>query len=435
MTHTSASIRLRDARGCGEWDSFSVETSLAPAPTAGEIRRVLLVEPVFHVHALVHIEAALASVGFEKAEIVVATCITDPKHRERMAVFAAKHSRLELRLLDGNYETLTNRFANWRAHRSAMRQTEAMLRCEQFDMVVYMMMDCILPFVTFSIFRQEFRAHWAAGVSGLVFRDNGLRPPIPRTFKSRLRAFLDRFVLSRAMRSPAVRKLAFFDPWCAARAKELWPGARCCAGVDPIELREPAPDYIAARTRLGVPEGAFAVLLFGSFSDRKGIVPTLEILREIRLSRPLYVLLGGPVESALRGRFDTALNALKSCHTVRHHDGFVPDAELPDYFAAADTVICAYKDFTGSSGVLLHAASFGKPALVSPGGVMAEAVERHRFGEIVHLDEPATFYTALSKLSTLDESELTELQERAFGYARLNDSRLYLSQFIYSYTV
>jgi glycosyltransferase involved in cell wall biosynthesis len=407
-----------------------VETSLAPAPTAGEIRRVLLVEPVFHVHALAYIEAALASVGFENARIVVATCITDPKHRERMAAFAAKHPRLELRLLDGHYETLTNRLANWRAHRGAMKQVEAMLRREQFDLVIYMMMDCILPFVAFSIFRRKYRAHWAARISGLVFRDNGLRPPTPPTFKARLRASFDRFVLDRAVHSPAVRKLAFLDPWCAARALERWPGTPCRAGVDAIKLREPVPDSAAARALLGVPEGAFAVLLFGSFSDRKGIVPTLEILRDTTLLRPLCVLLGGPVEPVLRGRFDTALNALKSRHTVRHYDGFVPDAELPDYFAAADTVICAYKDFTGSSGVLLHAASFGKPALVSPGGVMADAIERHRFGEIVHLEDPTTFNIALTKLSTLNKNERTALRERALSYARLNDSRRYLSQFL-----
>ena len=396
----------------------------------GKPRRVLVVEPVFHVHSIVYWDACLRSIGFEDAQIVIACCISEQHQRDRALAWAAHHPRAELRLLEGEHLTLSNRIANWAAHHQSMVQVEAMLRNESFELVVYMMVDCVFPFLSLRVFRGKFRAHWAARISGLVFRDNGLREASPPTWKARLRAGFDRFMLGRATRSPAVRRLAFLDPWCAERARELFKSDLCIAGVDPIELRDPIPASNVARTRLGVPDDAFAVLLFGSFSERKGIVQMLEILRDTKLHRPLCIILGGPVAPEIRARFDVALAAVKKQHTVLWHDGFVPDESLPDYFAAPDVVLCAYKDFTGSSGILLHAAAFGKPALVSPGGVMADAVTRHGCGEVVDLGQPSTFIAALSRIAGLSEAERIALSECALGYARVNDARRYLSQFV-----
>jgi glycosyltransferase involved in cell wall biosynthesis len=227
-----------------------------------------------------------------------------------------------------------------------------------------------------------------------------------------------------------MRRLAFFDPACALLARARWGGEKIRAGVDPIFLPQDSGSVQQARARLGVPAEAFTVLLFGAFSERKGIVQMLDLLRETNLARPLHVLIGGSVDANIRPRFETALSALKTRHAVHYFDGFVPDAEMADYFSATDLVLCAYKDFTGSSGVLLHGAAHGKPALVSPGGVMADAVRCHDFGKIVHLDDADTFHMAIAHFANLDAGSLAELAERARGYARANDARRYLGQFI-----
>jgi glycosyltransferase involved in cell wall biosynthesis len=402
---------------------------MSSTPAANEIRTVLIVEPVFHVHTLHYCKAALASSGFENTKITLATGITVPEHRKRMEAFAAANPRLAVRYLAATHESIENRMQSWRAAISGVAQAEAILREEQFDLIAYMMIDLVLPFFTFRRFRRRFPRQWASGISGLVFRDHGLRP-LRTDWKASLRNWVDRFILARAIRSPAIKRLSFFDPLSAVRAKERWGGDKCREGVDPMFLPANPPDMAESRVRLGVAPDAFTVLLFGSHSVRKGTIPTLSALAKLRLARPLHVLIGGPVAAEIREQFDAVIAEIKAHHAVTHHPGFVPDSELHHWFAASDTVMCAYKEFAGSSGILLHASAFGKPAIVSGGGVMGDAVRRYDSGAIVDLADPATIQAAVRRFAEMDAAARAAIADRAREHARRNDARLYLSQFL-----
>lgn len=398
------------------------------APAAGEIRRVLLVEPFLHVHSFVHYRSAVASEGFQQTQIVIATSSVNEKHKAQAHAFATANPRVELRWLKTTVESINGRLHAWRVYRRAMREVEAMLRRETFDLVAYVMVDAALPFLGLPWFRREFSAHRKHRVSGIVFRDNGLRP-IATSFKARGIAALDRWILGHALRNGGVRRFAFFDHICADRARARFGSEHVGDGVDPIEIHPADPQE--ARRKFGIAPDDFVLLLFGAMSDRKGVAVTLAHISAAGLPRErTVVVLAGPVAAEYRATYDAAIVEIAKHHRVLQHDYFVAEEDIPRYFAAADVVLCVYKNFNGSSGVLLHAASFGKPVMVSPSGVMADAVERHRFGEIVSLNDPASFSSALKRLATLDTPARDALRERALDYARLNDSRRYLSQFL-----
>ena len=375
-----------------------------------------------------HYRAAVASEGFEQAQFVIATSSVNEKHKAQVQAFATANPRVQVRWLKTTIETINGRLHAWRVYRRAMREVEEMLRRETFDLVAYVMVDAALPFLGLPWFRREFSAHRSQRVSGIVFRDNGLRP-IATSFKARGIAALDRWILGQALRGGGVRQLAFFDPVCADRARARFGSEHVGDGVDPIEIHPADPQE--ARRKFGIAPDDFMLLLFGAMSDRKGVAETLAHIAAAGVPRErTVVVLAGPVAAEYRATYDVAVAEIAKYHRVLQHDYFVAEEDIPRYFAAADVVLCVYKNFNGSSGVLLHAASFGKPVMVSPNGVMADAVERHRFGEIVSLNDPASFATALMRLATLDAPAREALREHALDYARLNDSRRYLSQFL-----
>lgn len=398
-----------------------------PPVNLSSVQRVLLVDPIFYVHSIVHYRSALDSTGYAAARFTIVTTVENQTEAKRLTEFCRSQPRIDLRMETRRRPVMT-RLHCWIHTARVMRDVEEILKRESYHLVTYLLVDFVLPFVALPILRSRFPRHFSAGIRGIAFRNHGLRTSAKVSLKARLSERLDLFILRRAIRGGAVRKLAFLDHASADRAVALFGKEACGYGVDPVEILP--RDGAMARRKLGLSPDVFVALMFGAISARKGVLETLEILRRAELPRPLHIVIAGPVNPALRDALETAVRETNPIHPVTLHDCFVSDEDLPDYFAAADCVICAYKDFAASSGVLLHAASFGKLALVSPGGVMEDAIARHGFGEVVRLEDPAGFIASLRRLMTLATDERARLSEGAINYARSMDARRYMSQFL-----
>lgn len=391
-------------------------------------RKVLLADPVLFGHSLLYYQAALASSGYQNTQFTVATQAPFDADRLRLLELAGTEPRLNLRILGVLNRPCVRRGESWRAFAAGMRGIERILRTESFDLVAYLYLDYALVFFALPVFRPLLRAHCRAPLSGLVFRDNGLRRPSAGGAKARLRGGLDRWLLTRALRSGTFRKVAFLDPWCADRARQLVPHANCGPGVDPVFCRPCDP--ADARAQLGFKPEDFLILFFGTMSHRKCLVESLALLREAALPADRTVIVvAGPSFPEHRERMNAELAVTGRQYRVTHHDRFITDAELPVYFAVADCVMCVYRDFSGSSSVLLHAAIYGKPVLVSPGGAMEAAVRKHGFGEVVNVTDPRGFINAVRKIAGLREPERKALGERALAYGRTMDASRFMSQF------
>ncbi len=146
------------------------------------------------------------------------------------------------------------------------------------------------------------------------------------------------------------------------------PEERLFPGVYPIDrarLLAAAPDRKAARrtlrSRHGVPEDAFLVISCGKYLPRKRHLDLAAAAAQLAArQRPVWALLVG--EGPQRPELEAWLRQRQIRNVAL--TGFVNQAEIPHYYAAADAVAVP-SDFDPHPLVVSEAASFGLPVLAS----------------------------------------------------------------------
>jgi glycosyltransferase involved in cell wall biosynthesis len=128
-----------------------------------------------------------------------------------------------------------------------------------------------------------------------------------------------------------------------------------------VEERPSAPRG-AARRRLGL-DHRFVVLCFGFVSPYKGLEAVLEA-GELAGPDVQVVVAGGP-HPRLAGSGDTYADELAARHRSARFTGWVPDADIAAWHAAADVAVLAYPRPFASSGALALAVAHGTPVLLS----------------------------------------------------------------------
>ena len=159
-------------------------------------------------------------------------------------------------------------------------------------------------------------------------------------------------------------------------------------------------EALALRAAHAIPAEAPLVLSFGHVADRKNLDLLIAALGQVPDS---HLLVAGSSNAASQRQvadYRTLAGQLGLAGRVHFADGFIPDAEIPAHFAAADIVALTYRgDFVSQSGVLQHAAAFGKPVLVSCGpGPLRQTLERFALGELVVADSTDAIAAGLARM-------------------------------------
>jgi glycosyltransferase involved in cell wall biosynthesis len=123
----------------------------------------------------------------------------------------------------------------------------------------------------------------------------------------------------------------------------------------------PTPDRAEARARLGLDR--FTVLCFGFVAPYKGLEPALAAAGVAGPDVELVV--AGGEHPRLREAGDTYLADLRTAHPHARFTGHVPDAQVADWFAAADLALFLYPQPVSASGALALALAHGTPLLMS----------------------------------------------------------------------
>lgn len=192
---------------------------------------------------------------------------------------------------------------------------------------------------------------------------------------------------------------------------------------DPVPPTARIPPAIARR-RLGLPPDGRVLLFFGGLRHEKG--PDILAAALSRLPGKWTAVFAG--EDRTRSAYDVIDQG--DGHLPREriivHNGFVPEADVPLYFCAADVVILPYRrGFAGTSGVLQQAAAAATPVVASDVGDVGATVRTHGLGVVVQPEDPE----ALARGITLLIEDLGEWRRRVaaaaeayvarFGYAEL----------------
>ncbi len=195
----------------------------------------------------------------------------------------------------------------------------------------------------------------------------------------------DRFIVQASEERARLRELVGYEP-----AVEVAP--------HPVyevfaEGREAEADTGAARRTLGVPEDARVLLFFGYVRHYKGLDVLFEALA--RTEPAIHLVIAGECyEDATELR--RQMNERGLAERVHWFDRYVPNEEVPTFFAAADVVVLPYRNAT-QSGIVQLAYAFGVPVIVSAVGGIPEVVDAERTGLLVPPEDPDALAAAIAR--------------------------------------
>lgn len=154
------------------------------------------------------------------------------------------------------------------------------------------------------------------------------------------------------------------------------------------------------RTQRSIPNDCVLFLSFGHIADRKNIDLFMNAMRSF--SNVGLLVAGGIASTRDRpGSYYKVLAArLGLERRVFIEERFIPNAEIADYFEAADVIALPYsKSYLSQSGVPYLALYWRKPMLVSAGiGPLLDCVDRFNLGLIIEPDSEAALIEGIRKI-------------------------------------
>jgi D-inositol-3-phosphate glycosyltransferase len=154
------------------------------------------------------------------------------------------------------------------------------------------------------------------------------------------------------------------------------------------------PPRDEARRRLGVTASGVA-LFFGFIREYKGLLDLFEALARIPRDRDLQLLVGGEFYEDDEP-YRRAIADLGIADRVVLHARYIPNAEVGDFFAAANVAVLPYRSAT-QSGIAQIAMHFDLPVITTDVGGLPETVTAGETGDVVPPRDPAALAAAIER--------------------------------------
>lgn len=169
-------------------------------------------------------------------------------------------------------------------------------------------------------------------------------------------------------------------------------------------LPEPAefailPEAAGSKQELGLSIERKLILVYGSITQRKGVIELLRALADPTFPPSVDVLLAGKLSPEINALLaEPWANELITQGRLRLLGRFIECKEEPILFAAADIVWLGYRSHYAASGVLIQAAQAGRPVLACEEGIIGWQTRRHGLGEVVRPEEVSSIIVGVSAL-------------------------------------
>ena len=171
---------------------------------------------------------------------------------------------------------------------------------------------------------------------------------------------------------------------------------------DPVRLPKhhaTRADKAAARLRLRVPASRKLFLFFGDVSGRKGLWELIDSLGALTIEEMQLTCLAivGQAEPHVERRLAPRLERLAAATplSIMRRAAYVDEAELGDWFTAADVVLAPYIQHVGTSNILFLAAAYRRPVISQDFGLMARLTRDYRLGLTVNPSDPSALAGAM----------------------------------------
>jgi glycosyltransferase involved in cell wall biosynthesis len=181
------------------------------------------------------------------------------------------------------------------------------------------------------------------------------------------------------------------------------------------------PDRQAAKSGLGWPTDIPVFFTLRRLVPRMGLDQLIRALYEVkRTGYRFHLVVGGsgPLHAQLE-RLVVELGLEKRIHLI----GFVPDAELPTMYAAADAFVLPTAELECFGLITLEALACGRPVLATPTGAIPEVLGRFERGWLAQDSSEAAIAQLLmdflgGKLPSREPTELREIVSRHYSRQR-----------------
>ena len=172
-----------------------------------------------------------------------------------------------------------------------------------------------------------------------------------------------------------------------------------------------------ARGRLNVMFDGPLLLFFGILRRDKGLEVAIRAMTGLNSCRLL--IFGTPFDwDPAEIRDFIRQQGCEGC--VSLDVGYCDDAQMRDYFLAADVVLVPYmKSFQGQSGILSRACTYGRCVIASDLPGIGETVKEHRIGIAVEPESVDRLRQAILEFLALERQEREQMEARARALARL----------------
>ena len=147
-------------------------------------------------------------------------------------------------------------------------------------------------------------------------------------------------------------------------------------GAANVERFVPAPNRLAIRRTLNLPEGATTVLTVRRLVNRMGLMQLLEAWKQVSEQFPNAILLIGG-KGPLRGELEERIADYGLSSKVRLL-GYIPDHELVSYYQAADLFVVPSQALEGFGLITVEALASGLPVMATPVGGNKEILQKFR---------------------------------------------------------
>ena len=238
------------------------------------------------------------------------------------------------------------------------------------------------PFSAFAVIRSP-ASHKIKKIytcHSLSFEEYQSRNPQPRSIIGKIAYFLNiqvrKFIERRVLKeSDRIAVLSRFTKERLQRVYKI-PAEKITiisGGVD-LERFYPATDRAKIRQRLNIPQEKMILFTVRNLVPRMGLENLIYAVKDVVKTVPdVYLVLGG--EGPLKNELISLTKELGIGNHVKFA-GFIPEAELPDYYRMADIFILPTLELEGFGLITLEALASGIPVLGTPVGGTVEILSR-----------------------------------------------------------
>ena len=201
-----------------------------------------------------------------------------------------------------------------------------------------------------------------------------------------------------------------------ADLKSIKPDAVCRVNPHPTYdiFRAEGISEAEGRGRLGIGADIPMLLFFGFIREYKGLRHLLAAMPAVLERMPEAQLWVVGDFAGDRAAYEALMEGGGITTNVHIVDGYIPDREVENYFAAADLVVLPYESAT-QSGIVQIAYAFEKAVVVTDVGGLPEVVRDGETGFVVEARNPQALAAAIIRYFT--EGRRDEFRENIRAHA------------------